>query len=238
MSKKRPVVASTTPTLRGEVILGLVLLMILGSLYFTRGWWQPRLNSAPPSVGVPAESFNDTLNPALNQPGISTISIRKNLGSPAQINGEAEGFELDVDQMSLAIQGTLDNEPFTATFDEFSGMILVKEGQLLGGSLTLLTPSLRTGTPAIDVRLQGQAGLDTVTYPTLDFDVISLEEKNDQPLLTGLLRIKGTQHDLSLPLTKQGTAYTATFTLNPTTLLLTDPALGPELTVTATFAWR
>lgn len=239
MAKKEHLTA-ITPTLKGEVLIGLGLLIAVVGLYLTRDrWLHSRFKSSfiPGGVEV-GPVIPEAPDPLLNAPDVDTISFRKNGDAPVTVTGETEAFHVDPAQTHLTLSGTYQGRSFTGRFLDTSGVVLVKGTEVVGGSVTLLPSSFRTEDLTIAAQLQDKPGFDAMTYPTISFDVVSLVREGDTPILSGMLIIKGVQKDISFPLKADGKTYTGEVTLSPADLLLTDPALGPQLTVQARFGWK
>ncbi len=84
-------------------------------------------------------------------------------------------------------------------FHRFSGAIVYRDSALVDIRSRIVVASLDTQDQARDKSLVDEAYLDASTYPYIRFHALDVT-KDNPPVLTGMLQIKGVSKEVSMPM--------------------------------------
>lgn len=107
------------------------------------------------------------------------------------IDAERSGISFKISHMGfLTVHGE---------FHRFSGVIRYRDSTFVDIRSKILVVSLDTGDQARDKSLVDEAYLDASAYPYIHFLSLHIT-KDNPPLLTGVLQIKGVSKEVSMPI--------------------------------------
>jgi polyisoprenoid-binding protein YceI len=89
-------------------------------------------------------------------------------------------------------------------FDEFTGTVVLGDGQLQEAKGTIQTKSVDTGVAGRDKDLRSANFFDVEKYPTITFVSKRVEKKGDDAVLVGDFTMHGVTKELSLPVAVKG----------------------------------
>lgn len=218
-------------------VLCVLVVVVVSAVFLPRKELVVLLEETPAEVlqiAIP----QPTPPPDTDGPRVTVTSFSKSEGSQVSIQSESELFHVVPEETSLKLSGVLDGKNFSATFNNFSGAVIVKGQRIIGGHVAFVAPSLSSSDDVALHLLMAPQALNVGRSQLLIFDLFSFDNFATETVVEGQLIVKGVRYPISFPVSRVGNQYQTKFTLNAPKLNILEPGLDPEIVVEATFAWN
>jgi len=152
----------------------------------------------------------------LELPEGEKIILTKTSAGLTQAGAVNDSVQVDTDQTFITFTGYKVGGEHTGSFDTMRAELVVDNGSIKGGLLTIDATSVKTDTAAVDTHLQSDDFFDAENYPDITFlaqDII-INDAEQNALLKGSLTLKGVTKQLSVPVTLLANGIAVDFTVS------------------------
>ncbi|MFC1648979.1 YceI family protein [Nanoarchaeota archaeon] len=126
--------------------------------------------------------------------------------------GDIPTSEISIDpaKSSFEFEGYGVGKSHPGSFDAMQGVLLYKDGKLMGAKGTIHAASVNTGVSGLDIHLKTEDFFHVEMYPEISFESTSLSGDT----MTGKLSFHGVTNSLSFPARVQEDSISSEFLLN------------------------
>lgn len=141
---------------------------------------------------------------------INEDSIEVSSANSLVLDGSEGEVAISKETSSFSFVGYGPGKSHDGTFDELEGVLLVRDGEIVGFEGVIQASSVNTEIGGLDGHLRSADFFDVETYPEIRFTTTSL----DETILTGDLTFRGVTNSLSFPVTVTEDTISSAFALN------------------------
>lgn len=123
-----------------------------------------------------------------------------------------EKLLVDASNSHFEFEGYAVGKSHVGTFDDYTGSLILDEGEIIGATGTVNIDSINTGIGKLDSHLKNDDFFDIEKYPTIKFTSTSL----DDGIMTGHVEFKGVTKEVSFPIVIEDGSLSANFFLDVT----------------------
>lgn len=102
------------------------------------------------------------------------------------------------------------------TFGGIVADVSVENGKLQGGVVEFTMNTVDAGIAVLNAHLQSEDFFDVVKYPNARFQITDVQTRGTRGTMTGTLKFRGVEKELSLPFFRDGNSISADFLLDVT----------------------
>jgi len=163
------------------------------------------------------------------------VVLTKTSAGLVQPGAASDPFVVDTENTFITFTGFKVGGEHTGTFETMQAEIVVKDGSIQGGLITIDATSVKTDTAAVDTHLQSADFFDAEEYPTITFlaRAITFNDADQSATLRGSMTLHGVTQELSIPLTILSNGLAADFKISMKNFGIEFPATKDEVRIQA-----
>ncbi|MFH1409004.1 MAG: YceI family protein, partial [Nanoarchaeota archaeon] len=182
--------------------------------------------SSPPK-DVPSADIKEKTPPPETIPDVSSTPPFPPVDTPP----DGDAVPLDKAKSSFEFEGFGPGKSHIGTFEDMDGVLIVRDGVIVGASGAIQSGSVNTGIDGLDKHLKNEDFFDVALYPEISF----YGEISDG-MLTGPLTFHGVTHTVSYPVEVGDNSVSADFLLDTTPFNIKYIGINKDVRITFTAA--